>query len=289
MSCAGAGSVEVTGADVQAPQYAETPRPSRPSPAPTLAAQLETGDPAATHLSAFSEVMGPLPVHASVFRSHAGRPLRPFREARRREPAVVCQQPPVVGSTQFGGRRRSRPRGSARLSEPWQTSSPVPYKSSSAACDVSLARFGLRLLRAMQPSAARKRQLSAWHRTRPLGDRWPDECDRESRPIRSCAGRRVRAHLRRAERARCLCKRCRPLPARRCNPVALIRAHPILRRENRCSHPGDPDVAEALARCVPAEGECDRPRESRFPPGDACESASQEGTTAHRNVRAPLD
>ncbi len=31
-------------------------------------------------------------------------------EARRREPAVVCQQPPVVGSTQFGGRRRSRPR-----------------------------------------------------------------------------------------------------------------------------------------------------------------------------------
>ena len=50
-----------------------------------------------------------------------------------------------------------------------------------------------------------------------------------------------------------------------------------------------PFVAEALARCVPAEGECDRPRESRFPPGDACESASQEGTTAHRNVRAPLD
>ena len=32
-------------------------------------------------------------------------------EARRRESAVVCQQPPVVGSTQFGGRRRSRPRG----------------------------------------------------------------------------------------------------------------------------------------------------------------------------------
>ena len=37
-----------------------------------------------------------------------------------------------------------------------------------------------------------------------------------------------------------------------------------------------PFVAEALARCVPAEGECDRPRESRFPPGDACESASRE-------------
>ena len=34
----------------------------------------------------------------------------PLREARRREPAVVCQQPPVVGSTQFGGRQQSRPR-----------------------------------------------------------------------------------------------------------------------------------------------------------------------------------
>ena len=89
VSCAGAGSVEVTGADVQAPQYAETPRPSRPSPAPTLAAPLETGDPAATHLSAFSEVLGPLPVHASVDSPKPCRQaaLRPFREARRREPA----------------------------------------------------------------------------------------------------------------------------------------------------------------------------------------------------------
>ena len=32
-------------------------------------------------------------------------------EARRREPAVVCQQPSVVRSPQFGDRRRSRPRG----------------------------------------------------------------------------------------------------------------------------------------------------------------------------------
>jgi hypothetical protein len=30
----------------------------------------------------------------------------------------------------------------------------MPYKSSSAASDVSLARFGLRIIRAMQPSAA---------------------------------------------------------------------------------------------------------------------------------------
>ena len=38
------------------------------------------------------------------------REIRPAGEARRREPAVV-EQPPVVRSTQFGGRRRSRPRG----------------------------------------------------------------------------------------------------------------------------------------------------------------------------------
>ena len=45
-------------------------------PAPTLAAQLQTGDPSATHLSAFSEATGTLPLH--VFRSHAGRPLRRY-------------------------------------------------------------------------------------------------------------------------------------------------------------------------------------------------------------------
>ena len=50
-------------------------------------------------------------------RSSRGRSASPavrdssVGEARRREPAVVCQQPPVGGSTQFGGRRQSRPRG----------------------------------------------------------------------------------------------------------------------------------------------------------------------------------
>jgi hypothetical protein len=34
-------------------------------------------------------------------------------------------------------------------------SSQTPYRSSSAAPDVSLAPFGLRIIRAMQPSAAR--------------------------------------------------------------------------------------------------------------------------------------
>ncbi len=42
------------------------------------------------------------------------------REARRREPAVVCQQPSVVRSPQFGDRRRSRPRGRRDYREPWQ-------------------------------------------------------------------------------------------------------------------------------------------------------------------------
>ena len=121
MSCAGAGSVEVTGADVQAPQYAETPRPSRPSPAPTLAAQLETGDPAATHLSAFSEVMGPLPVHASVDspkpRRQAAAPVQGGATPRirgRLSAAAGCGEhtvrwSPTVTTTQ-----------STRLSEPWQ-------------------------------------------------------------------------------------------------------------------------------------------------------------------------
>ena len=40
---------------------------------------------------------------------------------------------------------------------PWRTSSPMPYESISASSDVSLALFGLRIIRAIQPSAARGR------------------------------------------------------------------------------------------------------------------------------------
>jgi hypothetical protein len=66
-------------------------------------------DPAATHLSPFSEVGGPFrSTLLWILRSHAARPLRPFRQARRREPAVICPEPPVVASTQFCGRRQSR-------------------------------------------------------------------------------------------------------------------------------------------------------------------------------------
>jgi hypothetical protein len=69
------------------PQYAETPRPSRRSPATTLAAQLETGDPAATHLSAFSEVLGPL--HSR------GQPIQAVTIRGRRE---TTDQLPLVGA-----------------------------------------------------------------------------------------------------------------------------------------------------------------------------------------------
>ena len=110
-SCPGAGSVDVTGGTsrhLSTPKRLARvarllPRPSRRSWRP---------DPAATHVSAFSEVMEPLPVHASVDSPKPRRQaaLRPFSEVRRREPAVVCQQPPVVGSTQLGGHRQSRPR-----------------------------------------------------------------------------------------------------------------------------------------------------------------------------------
>ena len=37
----------------------------------------------------------------------------------------------------------------------WRTSSPMPYEISSAASDVSLARFGLRIIQEVRASAAR--------------------------------------------------------------------------------------------------------------------------------------
>ena len=76
-------------------------------------------------------------------------------EARRREPAVVCQQPSVVRSAQFGDRPVVKTIQSTRLPQPWRTSNRMTYESSSAASDVILAPFGLPIIRAMQPSAAR--------------------------------------------------------------------------------------------------------------------------------------
>ncbi len=102
--------------DVQAPQYAETPRPSRPSPAPTHAAQLETGDPAATHVSAFSEVMGPLPVHVSEA-TPAGRCARSAkRDAASRRSSVSSRRLWGAHSSVVAGGHGHG--GSARLSEP---------------------------------------------------------------------------------------------------------------------------------------------------------------------------
>ena len=119
MSCPGAGSVDVTGGTsrhLSTPKRLARvarllPRPSRRSWRP---------DPAATHVSALSEVLGPLPVHASVDSPKPRRQaaLRPFSEVRRREPAVVCQQPPVVGSTARWSPTVTTTQ-STRLSEPW--------------------------------------------------------------------------------------------------------------------------------------------------------------------------
>ena len=200
MSCAGAGSVDVkarTSRHLSTPKRLARvarllPRPSRRSWRP---------DPAATHLSAFSEVLGPLPVHASVDSPNPRRQaaLRPFSEVRRREPAVVCQQPPVVGSTQLGGHRQSRPRSrrdyrnrgepaarrltsasrglarassglcsrprrAARQLSAWRTSSPTPCESSSAAASRRSACASSGQC-SRPPRAAR--QLSAWRSDRP--------------------------------------------------------------------------------------------------------------------------
>jgi hypothetical protein len=46
-------------------------------------------------------------------------------EARRREPAVGWQQPPVVRSAQLGDRGRSRPQCPRRLPQPWRCSRAV--------------------------------------------------------------------------------------------------------------------------------------------------------------------
>jgi hypothetical protein len=62
--------------------------------------------------------------------------------------------------------RSSRPASAGRL-RPWRTSSPTPYERSSAASEVSLARFGLRIIRAMQPSTARGKAAECLAGARP--------------------------------------------------------------------------------------------------------------------------
>ena len=68
---------------------------------------------------------------------------------------MVSRSQPVVSSAQFRNHGVLMLRGSTRLLQPWRTSSRMTYKSSSATSDVSPAPFGLRIIRAMQPSAAR--------------------------------------------------------------------------------------------------------------------------------------
>jgi hypothetical protein len=66
----------------------------------------------------------------------------------------------------------------------------MPYKSNSAASDVSLARFGLRILRAMQSSAARGRTAECVALR--SSDVWPGDgcfhaCDNATRPALTAA------------------------------------------------------------------------------------------------------
>jgi hypothetical protein len=64
----------------------------------------------------------------------------------------------------------------------------MPYGSSSAAGDVGVARTGLRITRAMQPSVARGETSGL----RPLGKRGPASCPAPvSRP--GCATRTIRS------------------------------------------------------------------------------------------------
>jgi hypothetical protein len=67
--------------------------------------------------------------------------------ARRMPPASSCM------TTAQPGRTSSPPRPARRLLA-WRTSSPTAYKRSSSASNVSLTRLGLRIIRAVQLSAA---------------------------------------------------------------------------------------------------------------------------------------
>jgi hypothetical protein len=73
-------------------------------------------------------------------------------EARPNELPVVRRPPPVVSSAQPGAPRAVTAMSSTRLLQPWQASRQMPYRSDSAASDVDLARFDLRIIRAMQSS-----------------------------------------------------------------------------------------------------------------------------------------
>jgi hypothetical protein len=81
-------------------------------------------------------------------------------KARRREPAVVCQQPPVVGSAQFGDRRRSRPRGRRDFCNRGEPGVSGRRKAAARRLRRQLARAGLRIIPAMQPSRRARRDSS---------------------------------------------------------------------------------------------------------------------------------
>jgi hypothetical protein len=165
VSCAGAGSVDLTaGTSTRLSTPKRLARVARLLPRPCR----RVGDripPRRTSPRSRSDCGRFRSTLLWILRSHAGRPLRPFRQARRREPAVVCQQPPVVGITQFGDRRQSRPTQSTRLSKPWQRSSPSNLLGVGAPASSS-RRLHTRAHRIGSPAAnARRRRLAPTKRS----------------------------------------------------------------------------------------------------------------------------
>ena len=156
------------------------PRPSRRSWGP---------DPAATHLSAFAEVMGPLPLHASVDsptpRRQAAASVQGSEAPRAGgglSAAAGCGEHTVPWSpagTATGGRRDYRNRGGPAVSRLIKAAvRPLPSASWDPAC-ASSGRCG-------RPAGAARR-LSAWRLDRELGDVRPSEaivrCQLVGRPL----------------------------------------------------------------------------------------------------------
>lgn len=112
---------------------------------------------------------------------------RPLTRRRLTPPSrgVVCRRQSTT--SRAGGHRAKGLVGlaAAARSHPARSSSPMPYRSSSAPGDVGLARIGLQIIGAMQPSAARAetvecvalRSSGAWQ-----ADVCFHDCDKATRP-----------------------------------------------------------------------------------------------------------
>ena len=89
------------------------------------------------------------------------------RETRRREPAVVCQQPSVVRSPQFGDHRRSRPRGRRDYRNRGIAITPTSARARSLPVETNRPVKAV-LAAQLKPDGSRSRLLS--HRSRASTD-----------------------------------------------------------------------------------------------------------------------